>query len=277
MRAILRRFSLILTLLFLMTSAPHALAGQLLNVYIDKNAMLAHEVPAPNIRIQPEGMVRVTRHSLWPWDKSGSAYSLLVEIENTSNEKIVIDEDWLIACRHSREVIAEARYALDYTTNVIEPGEKIILHAGVKDWQAPTDYHDVTDFKTIYGLSAFAESIQSADILRLRLETRGAQSSQQRNRINVDSHAWIEDGILYFEAVNNTEASVNYYQIGVIVSDAQGRLIDLLSTSYAQGAGIHPGETLSAEKPLQPYITNEMASGARFEMFAYTIGTPTKE
>jgi len=273
----MRRVLFVLALVLLAAASPRALAGQLLNVYIGKDAMLAHETPAPDIRIRPEGMVRVLRHSLWPWDENGSAYSLFVEIENTSDEKIVIDEDWLIACRRSREVVAEARFALDYTTNVIEPGEKAVIHAGVKDWQAPDDYHDVTGFETIYGLSSFAKSIRSADILRLRLETRGAQSSLRRSRVGADAHAWIEDGILHFEAVNNAETSVYYYQIGVIVSDAQGRLIDVLSTSYARGAGIQPGETLSAEKPIQPYITDEMVSGAVFEVFAFTSDALTAE
>lgn len=266
----MRRFITLLAALALLSISPCALAGELINVYIDKAAMLAHEEPAANLRIRPEGMVRVTRHSLWPWDEAGSAFSLLAEIENTSDEKIVIDEDWLIACRRNRDVIAQADFALDYTSRVIYPGERIVIHAGVKDWQAPVGYHDVTDFETVYGLSSFARSIRGADILRLRLETRGAQSSQELSRINVDGLAWIEDGVLYFEAVNNSEKPVAYHQIGVIVSDAQGRLIDVLSTSYARGAGIHPGETLSIEKPLQPYITEDMAAGASFELFAYT-------
>ena len=40
--------------------------AQKLNIYMDKEALLSHDVSSADIRIRPEGMVRVTRHSLWP-------------------------------------------------------------------------------------------------------------------------------------------------------------------------------------------------------------------
>lgn len=270
----MRRLIAAFALLLLLSVSSSALAGEMLNVYLNKADMLAHKIPSSDIRIRPEEAVRIIRHSLWPWDESGSAFSLFVELENTSNEKLVIDEDWLIACKQNRDEIAWADFALDYTCNVVYPGERIVIHAGVKDWQAPLDYHDVTEFKTVHGLSSFAKSIRKADILRLRLDTRSTQSTLQRFCTAVDARAWIENGILCFEAVNNTDAPVAYYQIGVIVSDAQGRLIDVLSTSYARGTGILPGETLTAQKALQPYITADMAEHASFEYFAYTTGNP---
>ena len=278
----MRRLSLVLVLLLLLSAAPSALAGQLLNIYIDKADMLAYKAPASDIRIRPEGMVRVTRHFLWPWDESGSAYSLFVELENTSEEKIVIDEDWLYACTKSRKDIAEAAFALDYTVNVIHPGERIVVHAGIKDWRAPTDYHDVTNFETISGLSSFASAIRKADILRLRFDTRGSKSTREAKSAAVSASAWIENGSLFFEAVNHGSETAVYYQTGVIVSDASGSIIDILSASYANGAVLAPGETLLISKPLQPYITEEMAESASYEIFAYTsaaltAGYPSKD
>lgn len=101
----------------------------MLNIYIDKQAILAHDISAADIRIRPEGMVRVTRHSLWPWDEEGAKWSMFVEIENTSDEKIVIDEDWLVACKTNRDEIATADYIFNYTTKTLNPGEKIVLYA----------------------------------------------------------------------------------------------------------------------------------------------------
>ena len=273
----MRRLAIILALLFMLAVAPSALAGQLLNVYIDKADMLARLAPASDIRVRPENMVRVTRHSLWPWDEANSAFSLFVELENTSDEKIVVDEDWLYACTKRREDIAKAAFALDYTVNVIHPGERIVVHAGVKDWQSPTDYHDVTDFETVSGLSSFAASIRKADILRLRFDTRGSKSTREARSTAIDARAWIENGTLFFEAENRTSETAVYYQTGVIVSGTDGSIIDILSLSYADGAVISPGETLAVSKPLQPYITDEMAEGASFEIFAYTSDALTAE
>ena len=80
-----------LLLVLLCVTAISAQASQMLNIYIEKEALLAHDVSAADIRIRPEGMVRVTRHSLWPWDEAGEKWSMFVEIENISSEKIVID------------------------------------------------------------------------------------------------------------------------------------------------------------------------------------------
>lgn len=266
-------FGCMLLTAMLCTMAFSALASQMLNIYLDKDALLAHDISAGDIRIRPEGMVRVTRHSLWPWDEEGTSWSMFVEIENTSNEKIVIDEDWLIACRANRDEIATADFALEMTDNVLDPGERAVLHAGVEPWQMPTDYHDVTDFETVEGLSAFAGKIRRAEILRIRLETRGNASTRNWEKADVDGKAWIEDGRIHFEMTNETDQEMAFRTLSVVVSDAQGRIMDVLSTSYSRGAAVIPGVKMSAEKELLPYVTQEMADGARFEVSAYRMGT----
>lgn len=265
-------FACMLLTAMLCTMAFSALASQMLNIYLDKDALLAHDISAGDIRIRPEGMVRVTRHSLWPWDEEGTSWSMFVEIENTSNEKIVVDEDWLIACRANRDEIATADFALEMTDNVLDPGEHAVLHAGVEPWQMPTNYHDVTDFETVEGLSAFAGKIRRAEILRIRLETRGNASTQNWEKADVDGKVWIEDGRIHFEMTNETNQEMAFRTLSVVVSDAQGRIMDVLSTSYSRGAAVIPGVKMTAEKELLPYVTQEMADGARFEVFAYRMG-----
>ena len=248
-----------------------AQASQLLNIYIDKDAMMKHDVSAADIRIRPEGMVSVTRHSLWPWDETEVKWSLFVEIENTSKEKIVIDENWLVACKADREEIASADGAFEMTDNVLDPGEKTVLFAGIESWQMPTDYHDVTDFEAVEGLEAFSGKIRRAKILRVRLETRGNTSTRNWERADVQGKAWIEDGKIRFEMDNTTDGEIAFRTLGVLVSDADGRLMDVLITSYSRGAKAMPGEQIAMEKALQPYVTEEMAAGAQFEVFGYLM------
>ena len=248
----------------------HAQAAEMLNIYIDKDALLSHDISVADIRIRPEGLVKVLRHSLWAWDENNDSFSLFVEVQNTSNEKIAIHDDWLYSCKSNREDIAIADYALDYTNNVIHPGESIVIHAGVAAWDAPTDYHDVSDSKEVFGLSTFARPIRQAKLIRLRLETCDKPENHKRYPVDADAHAWIENGRVYFEVTNATPDTVGYYQIGVIVSDRNGRIIDVLSTSLSRGAVIPSGETLLIEKELQPYITDSMIDGATFEVFAYS-------
>jgi len=252
-------------------TAISAQASQMLNIYIDKDALLAHDISAADIRIRPEGMVRVSRHSLWPWDKESNQWSLFVEIENTSKEKMVIDGNWLIACKANRDEIASADCAFEMTDNVLDPGERTVLFAGVEPWQMPTDYHDVTDFDTVEGLAAFAGKIRRADILRVRLETRGNASTQNWTKADVNGRAWIEDEKICFEMTNETDREMAFRTIGVIVSDAQGRLMDVLAGSYSCGARAMPGEKIEVQKLLPPYVTEEMAAGAQFEAFGFLM------
>lgn len=265
-----KRITFLLLVLLCMT-AISAQASQKLNIYIEKEALLAHDVSAADIRIRPEGMVRVTNYSLWPWDEEGSKWSMFVEIENTSNEKIVIDENWLVACKANREEIASADDAFEMTDNVLNPGEHTVLYAGIEPWRMPTDYHDVTDFETVEGLSAFANKIRRAEILRVRLETRGNASTQNWAKADVEGKVWIEDGRVCFEMTNETDHEIAFRTIGVIIRDAEGSLMDVLRTSYSRGAKAMPGEKIEIQKALQPYVTQEMASGAQFEIFAYCM------
>ena len=266
------KFCRILALAVLMlTMAASAQASQRLNIYIDKDAFLAHDISAADIRIRPEGMVRVTRHSLWPWDEAGTQWSMFVELENISAERIVIDEDWLIACRANRDEIATADYVLEATTNRLGPGERIVLYAGAYPYTAAKHMNadaewDVWD---VEGLCDFASRIRQAKILRLRLDTRDAGENRNWPAVSIEPRVWAEGRTLRFEWVNETDETLEFRTVGAVMSDAQGRIVDVIRWTYSRGAVAAPGEALRFEKELAPYVTQEMIDGATYEAFAY--------
>lgn len=268
----MRRLMRILAISTLMlTMAASAQASQKLNIYINKDAMLSHDVSAADIRIRPEGMARVTRHSLWPWDEAGTKWSMFVEIENTSAERIVIDEDWLIACRANRDEIATADYVFKCTTNRFGPGERIVLYAGAYPYalakHANADAkQDVWD---VEGLSDFANRIRQAKLLRVRPDTREAGENRNWPAVAIEPNVRVEGRTLCFEWVNDTDEPIEFRTIGAVMSDAQGRIIDVIQSAYSREAAAAPGETLRFRKELAPYVTQEMIDGAAFAPFAY--------
>ena len=77
--------------------APGA-AGTVLNVDLPKETLTEREAADRHISTRPEGL-KVTRQSVIPWDDAGERWSILVELENVSEEAVIIDDTWLIACR----------------------------------------------------------------------------------------------------------------------------------------------------------------------------------
>lgn len=218
-------------------------------------------------------MVRVIRHSLWPWDGEGTHWSMFVEIENTSAEKLVIDEDWLIACRANREEIATADYVFEYTTNILAPGEKAVLYAGVYPYPKAkgTNADAKLDVWDVEGLSDFANRIRQAKILRLRLDTRGAGTNQNWPAVAIEPKVWVEGRTLRFEWTNDMDETLEFRTIGAVMSDAQGRIADVIRSTSSREAVAAPGETLRFEKELPPYVTQEMADGASFAPYAFRL------
>lgn len=269
-----KRALCIVLMIMLCAGAFSAQAAQKLNIYMDKEALLEHDISADDIRIRPEGMVRVTRHSLWPWDQAGDKWSMFVEIENISNELIVIDEDWLIACKANRDEIATAEYIFDYTTNRFYPGEKIVLYAGAYPYvQGKRTNADAgLDTWDVEGMEDFAHRIRQARVLRVRLDTRGDESSRSWPVVEIEPDIRIDGRTMRFEWTNCTDKTMDFRTIGAIVSDREGRIIDVISLTYSRGASAAPGETVVFEKELAPYITQEMTDGAVYEVFAYKMG-----
>lgn len=268
-----KQFVFVLMAVMLCVGVISAQAAQMLNIYIDKDALLAHDVSSADIRVRPEGMVRVTRHSLWPWDEAGEKWSMFLEIENTSNEKIVVDEDWLIACRSNREEIEAAAYVFESTTNTIEPGESAVLYAGVnpyvKEKHRDADVH--ADEWDVEGLSDFARRIRQAEILRVRLNVRIGESSRHWPAIEIEPRVWIDGRTIHFEWTNESDDTADFRTIGAVISDREGRMIDVISRSHSTGAIVAPGETLRFQKALAAYVTQEQADAMEAAPFAYLI------
>ena len=250
-----------------------AQAAEKLNIYMDKDALLVHDISAAEIRIRPEDMVRVTRHSLWPWDEDGTKWSMFLELENISDENVIIDESYLIACKANREEIASADYVFRYPTSILQPGEKVILHAGAYPYvQGKRNNADVSlDVWDVEGLSDFAGKIRQAKILRIRLEVRGNQSTQAWQAMTIEPKIWIEDRTLYFEWMNTTEETQDFRTIGAVMNDAEGRMIDVIESTHSRGAIVAPGEMLRFQKELAPYVTQEMIDCAAFEPYAFMM------
>lgn len=269
----MKRWMTVLLLLLLCISAISAQAAQKLNIYMDKDALLTHDISAADIRIRPEGMVRVTRHSLWPWDEAGEKWSMFVEIENISNEKMIIDEDWLIACKANQDEIATADYIFQFATNVLEVGERVVLHAGAYPYVKTKRNNADTGYDTwdVEGMSDFANRIRQAEVLRIRMETRGGEFTQSWPEMKVEPRIWIDERTLHFEWTNETDDILEFRTIGGVVSDAAGRIIDVICLTYSRGAVAGPGETLNFQKEMAPYVTQEMIDSAEFEAFAYRM------
>lgn len=250
-----------------------AQAAQLLNIHINKDALLAHDISSADIRIRPEEMVRVTRHSLWPWDEEGTRWSMFVEIENVSNEKIVIDEDWLIACKANRDEIDSVDYVFESTDNVLDPGEYTVLYAGAYPYaQEKRNNADAAlDVWDVEGMEDFANRIRQAKILRVRLDVRGNESTQNWPVMEIEPDIRIDGNKISFEWTNNTDEMLDFRTIGAIVSDGEGRMIDVICTSFSRGAVAAPGETICFQKELAPYIDAQMMEGAVFDAFAYRM------
>lgn len=267
--------AIILSAILLLGVAP-AQAAEKLNIYIDKAALLACDAGEENIRISPEGMVQVTRCALWPWDEAGTQWSMFAELENISQEKIVIDETWLIACKANRDEIATAPYVFFATDNIMEPGERVVLHAGaypyVKNKGTAADV--ALDTWDVEGLEDFAGRIRQAQKLRVRLEVRGNQSTQNWAAVEIEPKIWIENRTLHFEWTNETEETLQFHTIGAVVCDEQGQIIDVIKARCSGDAIAEPGETLRYEKELAPYVTQEMMNGASFEPYAFRFPQP---
>lgn len=107
----------------------------------------------------------------------GERWSILVELENVSEEAVIIDDTWLIACNAQKE--EQARWnvpAIDgafwKTGRTVQPGGRVVLFAGtdeVRTWVQHPQTHEKTE-KTVSppGLSAFAGKIRRAKSLRMR-------------------------------------------------------------------------------------------------------------
>lgn len=259
-----------------------ALAGNtLMNVYIEKET-LNEEEAAQKAICSKNGELRVTRQSVYPWDEEGSRWSVFVELENTSDGPIVMDETWLYTCKADKETTATWHFPqIDgafYRTAVrFYPGERVILYAGsepVYASQSDADGQYTEEQVCAEGLDQIAGKMRSAKLLRVRISSRDTSISTAFNPamdeicVPVQADTLIADGKLTLVVQNDQDEPATYRTLGAVLCDAQGNIVDVLREATVT---LQPGESLTLEKELPPYVTDGMLEGARIEPYGYML------
>ena len=254
------------------------MAGTMFNVCLSKECLTEQEAANQAIQTKPEGF-KVTRQSVIPWDDAGERWSVLVELENVSEEAITIDDTWLIACNARKEELARWSVpAIDgafwKTNRTVRPGERVVLFAGtdeVKTWITDWETKETVE-KTVSpaGLGAVAEKIRQAARLQVRFDARVASETKGHLENVEAAKAWIADGKLHLETTDAFDPK-GFTALSVIVTDSEGRMLDALQDSVADHPGLLEDGRFSAWKALAPYITEEMGQNAIFEVTGYKI------
>lgn len=254
------------------------MAGTMFNVCLSKECLTEQEAANQAIQTKPEGF-KVTRQSVIPWDDAGERWSVLVELENVSEEAITIDDTWLIAYNAREEELARWSVpAIDgafwKTNRTVRPGERVVLFAGtdeVKTWITDWETKETVE-KTVSpaGLGAVAEKIRQAARLQVRFDARVASETKGHLENVEAAKAWIADGKLYLETTDAFDPK-GFTALSVIVTDSEGRMLDALQDSVADHPGLLEDGCFSAWKALAPYITEEMGQNAIFEVTGYKI------
>lgn len=254
------------------------MAGTMFNVCLSKECLTEQEAANQTIQTKPEGF-KVTRQSVIPWDDAGERWSVLVELENVSEEAITIDDTWLIAYNAREEELARWSVpAIDgafwKTNRTVRPGERVVLFAGtdeVKTWIADWETKETVE-KTVSpaGLGAVAKKIRQAARLQVRFDARVASETKGHLENVEAAKAWIADGKLHLETTDAFDPK-GFTALSVIVTDSEGRMLDALQGSVADHPGLLEDGCFSAWKALAPYITEEMGQNAIFEVTGYKI------
>lgn len=252
------------------------MAGTMFNVCLSKECLTEQEAANQAIQTKPEGF-KVTRQSVIPWDDAGERWSVLVELENVSEEAITIDYTWLIACNAREEELARWSVpAIDgafwKTNRTVRPGERVVLFAGtdeVKTWITDWETKEIVE-KTVSpaGLGAVAEKIRQAARLQIRFDARVASETKGHLENVEAAKAWIADGKLHLETTDTFD-SEDFVTLSVVVTDREGRMLDALQDSVIHNAGMQKDGRFSAEKALAPYIGEEMQKDVIFEIEGY--------
>lgn len=252
------------------------MAGTMFNVCLSKECLTEQEAANQAIQTKPEGF-KVTRQSVIPWDDAGERWSVLIELENVSEEAITIDDTWLIACNAREEELARWSVpAIDgafwKTNRTVRPGERVVLFAGtdeVKTWITDWETKETVE-KTVSpaGLGVVAEKIRQAARLQVRFDARVASETKGHLENVETAKAWIADGKLHLETTDTFD-SEDFVTLSVIVTDREGRMLDALQDSVIHNAGMQKDGRFSAEKALAPYIGEEMQKDVIFEIEGY--------
>ena len=252
-------------------------AGTLWNVYIPKETLTEREAADREIRSKPEGL-KVTRQSVLPWDETGGQWSIFVELENETEEAIIIDDTWLIACNAQKRELARWNVpAMDgafwKTSRVVRPGERVVLFAGTDEVRTqvsvPETGQVIEKSVSPAGLSAFAGEIRRAESLRIRLDTRTAPDAKGHLEKVEAAKAWIADGKLHVETTDAFDADEGFVLLSVIAADREGRMLDALQDSVMHNEGMLKEGRFCTEKTLAPYLTQDARKEVVFEITGF--------
>ena len=270
--------AIVLALCMMLCVCASGMAGTMFNVCLSKECLTEQEAANQAIQTKPEGF-KVTRQSVIPWDDAGERWSVLVELENVSEEAITIDYTWLIAYNAREEELARWSVpAIDgafwKTNRTVRPGERVVLFAGtdeVKTWITDWETKETVE-KTVSpaGLSAVAKKIRQAARLQVRFDALVASETKGHLENVEAAKAWIADGKLHLETTDAFDPK-GFTALSVIVTDSEGRMLDALQDSVANHPGLLEDGCFSAWKALAPYITEEMGQNAIFEVTGYKI------
>lgn len=252
------------------------MAGTMFNVCLSKECLTEQEAANQAIQTEPEGF-KVTRQSVIPWNDAGERWSVLVELENVSEEAIVIDDTWLIAYNaREEELVRWSVPAIDgafwKTNRTVRPGERVVFFAGtdeVKTWITDWETKETVE-KTVSpaGLGVVAKKIRQAARLQVQFDARVAFETKGHLENVEAAKAWIADGKLHLETTDTFD-SEDFVTLSVIVTDREGRMLDALQDSVIHNAGMQKDGRFSAEKALAPYIGEEMQKDVIFEIEGY--------
>lgn len=251
-------------------------AGMLWNVYIPKETLTEREAADREIRSKPEGL-KVTRQSVFPWDETGGRWSIFVELENETEEAVIIDDTWLIACNAQKQELARWNVpAMDgafwKTSRVVRPGERVVLFAGTDEVRTQVSDPETgkVNEKSVSpaGLSAFAGEIRRAKSLRIRLDTRTAPDAKGHLEKVEAAKAWIADGKLHVETTDAFDAE-GFVSLSVIAADREGRMLDALQDSVMHNEGMLKEGRFCTEKTLAPYLTQDARKEVVFEITGF--------
>ena len=251
-------------------------AGTLWNVYIPKETLTEREAADREIRSKPEGL-KVTRQSVLPWDETGGRWSIFVELENETEEAVIIDDTWLIACNAQKQELArwnvpEMDGAFWKTCRVVHPGERVVLFAGTDEVRTqvfdPETGNVLAKSVSPAGLSAFAREIRRAKSLRIGLDTRTAPDAKGHLEKVEAAKAWIADGKLHVETTDAFDAE-GFVSLSVIAADREGRMLDALQDSVMHNEGMLKEGRFCTEKTLAPYLTQDARKEVVFEITGF--------
>ena len=249
------------------------MAGTMFNVCLSKECLTEQEAANQAIQTKPEGF-KVTRQSVIPWDDAGERWSVLVELENVSEEAITIDDTWLIAYNAREEELARWSVpAIDgafwKTNRTVRPGERVVLFAGTDEIK--TEVTDLQTQKTTEkwvasaGLTTFAGRLRQAESLRVRLDTRTVSEAKGYAEKVEEAKAWIADGKLHLETTDEFDPE-GVVTLSVVVTDGDGRMLDAMQDSVAHNESLVQNGRFRAEKTLAPYVDEKTAQSAKFEI-----------